>query len=952
MKYSVFFGVCFLLLPLLVKADFEHAKTVRLDAASSHIDLIDHVEFIRTRSGAQLSEVQALQDWSSSKETLPLSKDQALWLRVSIDYQDNQVSRFLIVVGNPSLDFLDAYVLDGKNRILETYLLGAERDIDQRPFNHRNSILPLTMLPSQKTAVYLRVHDDGPTVFSLDLWRSTNFIAEEQFHLAFIGVIVGALAILCCYFLVTYILLRSPIRFWFAIANASLLLLFLNIHGILTQITGLGAYIAHTSSVLVGLTILSAAKVSHNMLIKIPFYLRWFSYLIALSMAVIAVASDTYWQIVIGLSLCGAALFLQVLYALLFHNRKHSIPNRLYALGWLVIVATAMFSVGQFLSGTMVSANVDLMLSFFIMSGVLMVAVAIESHEQSMARSEHAEQQITISNLNQFYELFKNSAEGLYTSRLDGTLVSVNPAMCTLFGYEDEKEMLEYAQDTSKLYANIVDRDLLLGQIYDQDVVMGKVIKGVRKDGTEFWFSISVQLSRDGNQDYLFGSIFDVTERKQSSISLEYLATHDSLTGVYNRREFEQKLTESIRRAKQQKQAFTLLYMDLDRFKVVNDACGHKAGDSLIKQLSQQLNDVVMKEGLLARLGGDEFGVILSTDNDDHAQTLANTLLELIDNFKFVWGNRIFTMGLSIGIAKWKPGVDTPEEMLSMADTACYMSKEQGPNQVHIYTHEDPKTKRYESELKWVSVINKALEEDQFILYYQHYYPLKKVVKGYRYEILLRMKGEDEEVIKPDSFLPAAERYSLTAQIDKWVIGNYFEWLSTHPEHVEGLERCNINLSGHSLADKELKLFVLNAFKKYNIPYDKICFEITETMAIVKMEETLKFIQTFNRLGCAFALDDFGSGFSSYSYLKNFPVDSVKIDGSFVKDSLTDPIDMAMVCSMKDVAKAMGMETVAEFVESKDIMIELGKVGVDYAQGFGISKPAPLSEFKPCKIID
>lgn len=952
MKYSVFFCICFLLLPLLVKADLERAKTVDLDATSSHVDLIEHVEFIRTRAGAQLSEVQALQGWSTEITTIPLSEDQALWLRISIDYRDYQASRFAIVVGNPSLDFLDAYVLDGKNRILESYLLGAKRVLDQRPYNHRNFILPLNMTPNQKTSVYMRVHDDGPTVFSLDLWRDTNLIAEEQFHLVFIGVIVGALAILCCYFLVTYILLRSPVRFWFAIANASLLLLFLNVYGILSQLTGLGAYIAHTTSVLVGLTILAAAKVSHNMLIKIPFYLRWFSYLIALSMAIIAVVSDSYWQIVLGMSLCGVALFLQVLFALLFHNRKHSMPNRLYAFGWLVIAATAMINVGQFLSGTIVSANADLMLSFVVMSGVLMVAVAIESHEQSVTRSEHAEQQTTISNLNQFYELFKNSAEGLYTSRLDGTLVSVNPAMCTLFDYEDEKEMLEYVQDTSKLYANIEDRDLLLGQIYDQDVVLGKEIKGVRKDGTEFWFSISVQLSRDGDQEYLFGSIFDVTERKQSSISLEYLATHDSLTGVYNRREFEQKLTESIRRAKQQKQAFILLYMDLDRFKVVNDACGHKAGDSLIKQLSQQLNDVVMKQGLLARLGGDEFGVILSTDDEEKAQSLATTLLELIDEFKFVWGNRIFTMGLSIGIAKWKEGVDTPEQMLSMADTACYMSKEQGRNQVYIYTHEDPKTKRYESELKWVSVIHKTLDEGQFILFYQHYYPLKKVVKGYRYEILLRMKGENEEVIEPDSFLPSAERYGLTVLIDKWVIQNYFEWLSTHPEHIEKLERCNLNLSGHSLADKELKLFVLNAFKKYNIPYNKICFEITETMAIVKMEETLKFINTFNQLGCAFALDDFGTGFSSYSYLKNLPVDSVKIDGSFVKDCLIDPIDMAMVCSMKDVAKAMDMETVAESVESKDTMVELGKIGVDYAQGYGIARPAPLSEFKPCKIIN
>ncbi len=952
MKYTLVFCIFSLILPLLAKANLESNKIVEIDISSSHINLIEHAEYIRTRKGAQLSEVQGLQGWQAEINTVPLADEQAQWLRVAIDYQESQPSRFVIVVGNPSLDYVDAYVLDNKNRILESYTMGAKRLAEQRPYHHRNFVLPVDMTPKQMTYVYMRIRDDGPTVFSLDIWRGTSLIAEEQFHLAFIGIIVGALAILCCYFLVTYILLRSPVRFWFAIANASLLLLFLNVHGILSQLTGLGAYIAHTSSVLVGLTILAAAKVSHNMLLKIPFYLRWLSYLLALSMLIISVLANTYWQILLGFSICGAALLLQVLYASIFHNRSHSIPNRLYAFGWLIIAATAMFSVGQFLSGNIVTADFDLVLSFIVLSGVLVVAVAIESHEQAVTRTEHAEQQSTISNLNQFYELFKNSAEGLYTSTLDGTLVSVNPAMCKLFDYANEKEMIEQVQNTGKLYANIKDRDLLLGLIYDQDVVLGKEIKGVRKDGSEFWFSLSMQLSRDGDQEYLFGSIFDVTERKQSSINLEYLATHDSLTGVYNRREFEQKLTESIRRAKQQKQAFTLLYMDLDRFKVVNDACGHKAGDSLIKQLSQQLNDAVMKHGLLARLGGDEFGVLLLSDDEQDAKNLATSLLELIDEFKFVWGNRIFTMGLSIGIAKWVPGVDTPEHMLSMADTACYMSKEQGRNQVHVYTPEDPKAKRYESELKWVSVINQALEQGEFLLYYQHYYPLKKVVSGYRYEILLRMKGEDGVIVKPESFLPSAERYSLTAEIDKWVIQHYFEWLSGQGDHINNLERCNINLSGHSLADKELKSFVLDAFKKYQVPYDKICFEITETMAIVKMEETLKFIQTFSQLGCAFALDDFGSGFSSYSYLKNFPVDSVKIDGSFVRDSLVDRIDMAMVCSMKDVAKAMGMETVAECVESKDTMIELGKVGIDYAQGYGISKPAPLNDFKPCKIID
>jgi diguanylate cyclase (GGDEF)-like protein/PAS domain S-box-containing protein len=555
------------------------------------------------------------------------------------------------------------------------------------------------------------------------------------------------------------------------------------------------------------------------------------------------------------------------------------------------------------------------------------------------------QQQLAIKDLQHFYDLFRNSAEGLYTSSLDGQLISVNPAMCILFGYIDETEMLREVNNADQFYANPQDRAIMLGEIHKSGKVIGKEIKGIRKDGSEFWFSISGQIKREHEKQYLFGSISDVTDRKQSNISLEYLATHDSLTGVYNRREFERRLQSGLLKAQNKNSDLTLLYMDLDQFKVVNDTCGHKAGDLLIKQLSQKLDAVVMEKGILARLGGDEFGVLLEGDNAQMAYLLANKLLNAVQEFRFIWENRIFTLGISIGQVPWQPNINSPEQLLSMADAACYLAKERGRNQVHTYSAEDEHMQRYESEMSWVSHINHALENDSFELYYQHYQALSKHIKGHHYEILLRMRDQEGRIVLPGTFLPAAERYNLTAQIDRWVVENYFRWLADNPQHNAELTRVNINLSGHSLADKELKLFVLNAFEKHKIPYKKVCFEITESMAILKMDETLEFINTFHKLGCLFALDDFGSGFSSYSYLKNLPVDQVKINGSFVKDILVDPVNMAMVNSIKDVAKAMGMETVAEFVESTEIMVELGKMGVDFAQGYGVAKPHALADF-------
>ncbi|GAC15502.1 EAL domain-containing protein [Aliiglaciecola lipolytica] len=925
---------------------------IAINETVSQVNINASAQLLRTHSRNQLSQVQALEGWSQQTNNIPLNKDQALWQRFSLSYQDNVDQQFLLTINNPSIDYLDAYVLDDKNRLLETYLVGAKRDLETRPFNHRNFVLPISLAPYQTVNIYLRIQDEGPTVYNLNVWKGPAFVADEQFNLAFIGVIGGGLAILFFYFLVTYVLLRSPIRFWFAVANAGLLLLFLNIQGIVSQFAALGSYTSEINSVTVAILIFAAAKVCHAMLSRVPIYLRFLSYLMALSLIIIAPLLNSYYQIISAASFAAAAVLLHLLLAVIYHNRQYSISNRLYAFGWLIISATVVIEVHFYLSGRVSNTDLELLMSLVIMSGALLIAVAIESHEKAVAFEKQIQQQNAIDNLHQFYDLFRNSAEGLYTSTPEGKLVTTNPAMCQLFGYKDETQMLSEVKDTSLLYANPHERDLLLEEIYQAGVALGKEVKGVRRDGSEFWFCISIQLTGNDDEKYFFGSIFDITEKKQSTISLEYLATHDSLTGVYNRRQFEQKLREGIRRSKQLKQALTLLYMDLDQFKVVNDTCGHKAGDALIKQLSQLLNDVVMNKGMLARLGGDEFGVILESENALDAIQIAEKLLAIVKEFRFIWDNRIFAMGMRIGLAKWQENIETPEQLMSMADAACYVAKEHGRNQIHVYSSEDLKMQRYESELKWVSQINTALEQNKFQLYYQHYFPLSKVADGHYYEILLRMHDENGQIVPPAAFLPAAERYNLTIEIDKWVILHTFKWLAQHPEHLSQLKRCNINLSGHSLADNDLKRHVIQAFETYEIPHDKICFEITESMAIVKMEETLRFITAFRRLGCTFALDDFGSGFSSYSYLKNLPVNCVKIDGSFVKDLLVDPVDMAMVCSMKDVAKAMSMSTVAEFVESKDVMVELGKIGVDFAQGYGVAKPAALDEFTPCKTID
>ena len=940
--YSIGLMLCFL-------SAFWHSNNmaseqVVISKHNSHINLLGKIDWLITEKSMQLSDIQNLQDWQPSYMPNQVGQDKSLWGKFKIVFDDPDEEQYFLTVGNPHLDYVDVFLLDDKERILGSYLMGGNRDYAKRPFKHRIFITPISA-EQQTVTVFIRINDDGPLVFPVNLDRQSSLVEREQFLLAIIGFISGGLTLLACYFLITYIFMRSPVRFWFALSSAAFLLLFLNTKGVLGQITGITAYISNLSCALLGLLLLTSAKVTFAILERVPTIWRYALYSFGFMTLGMAFSSDSALQITFSALMAALSGTLIGLLAFFHHKSDKRTANLVGFLGLAFIAISGFGQVTLFLSGMPLTQQISLIFTVLIMLGIMIIALAIEAHERVLTYRHNMQQQLTIKSLQHFYDLFRNSAEGIYTSSLDGQLISVNPAMCSLFGYIDEAEMLRELNNAAQFYANPQDRAIMLGEIHKSGKVIGKEIKGVRKDGSEFWFAISGQIKREHDKEYLFGSISDVTERKQSNISLEYLATHDSLTGVYNRSEFERRLQSGLHKAQNHNSALTLLYMDLDQFNEVNDTCGHKAGDLLIKQITQKLDAVVMEKGILARLGGAEFGVLLEGDNAQMAYLLANKLLNAVQEFRFIWENRIFTLSISIGQVPWQPNINSPEQLLSMADSACYLAKERGRNQVHTYAAQDKHMQRYESEMSWESHINHALENDSFELYYQHYQGLSKRIEGHHYEILLRMRDQKGNIVLPSTFLPAAERCNLTGNIDRWVVENYFCWLADNPRHNAELMRVSINLNGYSLADKELKLFVLNAFEKYKIPYTKVCFEITESTAILKIDETLEFINTFHKLGCLFALDDFGSEFSSYSYLKNLPVDQVKIDGSFVKGILVDPVDMAMVNSIKDVAKAMGMETVAEFVESTEIMVELGKMGVDFAQGYGVAKPHALANF-------
>ncbi len=394
-----------------------------------------------------------------------------------------------------------------------------------------------------------------------------------------------------------------------------------------------------------------------------------------------------------------------------------------------------------------------------------------------------------------------------------------------------------------------------------------------------------------------------------------------------------------MRSAKARETAYALCHIDVDQFKIINDTCGHSAGDALLGQVGALLKTKIRWRDTLARLGGDEFGVLLESCELEEAMTMADQLRETINKYKFVWEERTFRLSCSIGVVPITGDSEDVATLLSTADSACAVAKELGRNRVFSYKENDIDLMRRRKEMQWAARINNALEESRFELFRMTIQPLQKHEPGAHYELLLRMRDETGKIVSPNEFINAAERYGITPQIDRWVVSSALRWLVSEADERERLALCSINLSGQSITDDKFLPFVIDQLSSSGIDGTKICFEITETAAINSYSQANRFVEALKKKGCKFALDDFGTGLSSFGYLKHFPVDFLKIDGSFVKEILHEPIDREMVRSINEIGHLTGKKTIAEFAENEEIIKMLRSLGVDYAQGYGVGSP-------------
>lgn len=563
-------------------------------------------------------------------------------------------------------------------------------------------------------------------------------------------------------------------------------------------------------------------------------------------------------------------------------------------------------------------------------------------HQESLYR-EKERAQVTLQSL----------GEGVITTNAQGDVDYLNPVAERISGWSSAEA---YSRPLRKVLSafnratGLEDENAVEMCLRENAVVRGARDTVFRnRDGHEIVLdnTASPIHNREGQ---VVGAVMvfrDVTESRLMEEALAYQATHDSLTGLANRHEFEQRLQHVLQHIRPDEDYHALCYIDLDQFKLINDTCGHVAGDQLLRHIADILSDCVRRSrDMLARFGGDEFVLLLEGCPLERAISIAESMCQAIQDYRFVFDGKSFSLGASIGVVAVESDVFSTHEVLSRADAACYLAKEKGRNRVHVYRVDDEEMMQRRGEMHVVTKINDALETGAFALHFQEIASLDggDPAGKHHYELLIRMRDGNGGWLSPGFFLPAAERYNLAAKIDRWVITTAFNWFIKHPQQLAQLGICSINLSAISLNDKGFYSFIEQEFKRSVIPPSKICFEITETAAITNLHQATAFIRSVRDLGCSFALDDFGSGMSSYGYLKNLPVDYLKIDGVFVRDVMHDPIDRAMVRSINEIGQVLGLKTIAEYVENQEILDEMRSIGLDFVQGYAVGRPAPMDD--------
>ena len=862
----------------------------------------------------------------------------AWWVAFRLDAP--VAERLDLIIDRPFLDDIEVWLYDRENLIAPFY------SGDHRPFLQRGEPTPHFMLSLPRLGqgphtLLLRVQSGSAISVPMQLVgaeQSPLLLAE---HWMRSGLLLGALLSLTLFFLVKFSTLRESQLVWFCLTVASVALYNASLHGI-TSLLGLqwnwlSAQLANLANP--GMLIFSSLFLASALKLELGRVRHLRNALFAATLLVCGWTIVSYghyrsYQTLNVLILLTGAF--QLLLLILGVRQR-----RPYAIGYLLCWSSAlllMLLVPLGRSGVIpLPPGFNYMHAYLPVLSMLLFGGILDKQLEQIRRALLQSKAQALGNLEQYQALFSSSGEGIFRCTRSGTLIEANPSFAALLGLGQAAPELSMQQllGAEQWAAQVA-------QLHNEQPAISQECQMQGLDGQSHWVYLSLHLRP--TQDCIEGIVVDLSERRALEERLQYLAAHDSLTGLLNRRELERLLRESLK-GEGTRRFSHLLSLDLDQFKQVNDLCGHSAGDQLLRQLSSHLRHHLPRHAELARIGGDEFAVLLREINTDVAMEHAETLRHCVEQFVFSWQGRPFRVQVSIGLLELGSGVSDWETALNWADSASQLAKHLGRNRVQQFNPDDGVLLEHQRQLQWITRLREAIDLGHFELFYQPVMALQGNDDGLRYEVLLRYHDPHSgEWISPGQFLGAAERYGFLGAIDRWVVMRLLQWLADNPRHVQQLAQVNFNLTASSLLNAHFHEMLHGELLRHNLPAHKLCIEVTEMVALGELGVSAQWIKQLRSLGLKVALDDFGSGFASYAYLRHLPLDIVKIDGSFIRGIESDPINQAMVGSMQQIASQLGLSTVAEFVESPQTLECVRKLGLDYAQGYCIGHPQPLTQ--------
>lgn len=959
----LFFSIFIVCFSALTYAFHAPAQDVSKEAP---LNLTQNLQYQFTPEDVGIREIILDPDWHHNwdvhqKPSARFSiNGKTLWLSSVVKNPYDKPFSGIIDIGHTSTDEAYIYFVDrNTNRILKHATAGSNYPFTRREQPYRTLAFAIDLSPNQEVEIYIKVHDSAHFYGDICFWEASAYHQHKSAFSIANGLTLGILLIVAVLCLMIYCNIKESAFFYYGMFLFSYALVYAIQNGIAFQLLWPNSPELNQVSITIasGLTLLFLCFFANyprqenpNNFTKL---FRRIAFLIALAIIFSPVVLTPPQQ----------TLFLSFgsLIAILFNSIssfytawKHKANTRAYAVVWaLFLISASLLILNR-------HGYIDyrMFIEHFTLSGILLSTFLLTNsitetfYIQRKTRDKQEHKSRALDALKNYYQLYQNSVEGIFTCTLDGQLISANETFIHALGFKsyDEvkaasakygiRQLLVQDKTESDMRTDLLERTVNTGFVEDEEIEV------IRKDKRRLWLAVSLKVvpTSDEKQIYIHGSAVDITKKHHVNQQMTYVTTHDVLTGTLNRQEIEKRILNAIRHFSPKHGAATVIYMDIHRLNLINESCGHTAGDSLLRQISEQMKSTLRDVGELGRVSSDEFAIILPDKNNNEGFAVAYRIVEAVKAFRFVWENNVFTVSVSVGMTDIDARDKEVERVLAKAEAACKIAKDKGQNRIHIYSDDEQPLLSQNSETDWVNVINDALNNDKFCLFFQIIYPTKHSDDALCYEILLKLKKDDGSYTASSVFIPLAERYDLIREVDRWVIDHYFRWLAQHPDHQAQLNFASINISGASAIDSDFHVYLYEKIVQYDIDASKICFEITEKSAIINLSPTLNFIGTFKKHGCKFSLDDFGSGFSSYGYLKNLPVDFIKIDGEFVRDLLTDPIDKAMVNSINSVAQAIGKLTIAEAVENEEQKQALIELGVDFMQGRYWHTPAPLHQ--------